>query len=359
MTEQQILRLMRPNIQALEPYSTARDELSGSPDVFLDANESPFENGYNRYPDPRQKDLKAHLAEIKGIPAGNIFIGNGSDEAIDLMYRLFCIPGKDNAVMIAPSYGMYGVAARTNDVEARQVVLNDDFSLPSERILAACDGNTKLIWICSPNNPTGNAFPREQILHLAEKTGCMVVVDEAYIDFSSQPSLLGDIAANPNIVVLQTLSKAWGMAGLRLGMAFGAGVVISKMNDVKYPYNINGPVQKVVLGQLQNPVDDKVALTLSERDRLRRGLEETGFRVHPSDANFLLVDVAPEGAAGRDEYADKAYKYLLDKGIIVRNRTRMPLCGGCIRITVGLPEENSAVLEAMARFRSVPATKQA
>lgn len=336
------LQYVRPNILALAPYSTARDDYQGGDiSVWLDANESPYENGVNRYPDPHQKALKALISEIKGIGVEQIFVGNGSDEAIDLCFRIFCRPGIDNAVAITPSYGMYEVAAATNDVALRQVALNtDDFSLPTERLLAACDEHTKLLWICSPNNPTGNAFPLFQLEELAERFNGMLVVDEAYADFSDKGSLLATMERHENLIILQTLSKAWGMAGLRLGLAFAHQEVAALFARVKYPYNVNGPTQRAVMERLRAGVDAQIAEIRSERDRLAKVLPTIGIveRVFPSDANFFLIKT-PD--------ATQVYEALVRQGIIVRNRNSMTGCQGCLRITIGTPEENNRLINTL------------
>ena len=337
------MKLVRPNILGLEPYSTARDDCrSGRPEIFLDANENPYNNGVNRYPDPHQKALKAKIAGIKGIDTGQLFLGNGSDEAIDLVYRVFCVPGKSNAVSIAPSYGMYEVAAAINDVEFRKVRLKGDFSMDPEAMLSAADQKTRLMFICSPNNPTGNSFPEEQIEDILERFGGMVVLDEAYIDFSVSPSLVSLISRYPNLIVLQTLSKAWGMAGLRIGLAMADPAVIGLMSKVKYPYNINVVAQKMALAKLDAKAkDNAVAQIVGQRFRLEKELvkcqEVKG--VYSSDANFLLV---------RFDNPDEVYERLLSGGVIVRNRSRVPGCEGCLRVTVGTPAENDRLLRLLA-----------
>lgn len=338
-----VSRYVRRAIAALTPYSTARDEYEGELGVFLDANESPYENGYNRYPDPHQKALKAQIAAIKGVPAENVFIGNGSDEAIDLVFRVFCEPREDNVVAIAPSYGMYKVAAAINDVEIREVALGEDFSLPTDALLAAADENTKALFLCSPNNPTANSFPREELMRLVEEFDGMVVVDEAYIDFAKAKSLVGEIASHPNLVVLQTMSKAWGMAGLRVGLALADSRVVGLMSHVKYPYNINVATMKIVSDLLTKGVSDQVEQIKQQRALVAKALEEFKFveRVYPSDANFLLVRVAD---------ADALYEHLIKDGIIVRNRTRVKGCEGCLRITIGLKEENVKLIESIKRY---------
>ena len=335
--------LVRPNIRAMVPYSTARDEFKGVAEVFMDANESPFDNGYNRYPDPSQARLKRRIAEIKGVDVQNIFVGNGSDEAIDLCFRIFCNPGLDNAIAIAPSYGMYSTCAAVNDVEMREVLLNDDFSLPVERLLDAADNNSKLLFICSPNNPTGNVFPREEIERILQEFDGMVVLDEAYIDFADEPGMLRSLENWPNLIILQTLSKAWGMAGLRAGLAFASNYVMQLFAQVKYPYNINVATLSAVEKLLKAGVDDRVKLIKEQRAFMEHKLSgmECVWRVYPSQANFLLVQV--------DNAAD-LYNYLLGEGIIVRDRSRMPLCDNTLRITIGTPQENVRLLRAIAEY---------
>lgn len=339
METKDIKQLVRPNILAMAPYSTARDECEGNPDIFLDANESPYNNGFNRYPDPHQKLLKQKIAEIKGIPAERVFIGNGSDEAIDLAYRVFCRPGIDNAVSIAPTYGMYGVAAATNDIEFREVQLEKDFSLDTAALLAATDENTKLIFICSPNNPTGNRFPEEQICEILSGFKGIVIVDEAYIDFASEPGLAGRLGEFPNLVILQTFSKAWGMAGLRVGLALADPFIISLFSNVKYPYNINGLTQKIVLKKIESgPV--RVRETVGERERIIRSLENCPgvIKAYPSEANFILV---------KFKEPESVYRELLDRKIIVRDRSKVRGCEGCLRISVGTPSENDALIHML------------
>ena len=338
-----ITPLVRPNIAALTPYSTARDEYDGPIGIFLDANESPYENGYNRYPDPHQAELKARIGGIKGIPVKNLFLGNGSDEAIDLVFRIFCEPGKDNAVIMAPSYGMYGVAAAINDVSVRSVRLDADFNLDSEALLGACDECTKVIFLCSPNNPSGNAFEAEQLLDICDRFPGVVVVDEAYVDFSGKGTLAKEATARDNLIVLQTLSKARAMAGLRIGLAISSTETIRLMSMVKYPYNLSRAAMEKAFSFLENQIDNEVNTIVSERKRLGSVLPRFPFvqRVFPSDANFILVRV---------DDADALYDYLLGKGIIVRNRTRVPGCAGCLRLTVGLPAENEALLNALDSY---------
>lgn len=338
-----ITHLVRPNIAALTPYSTARDEYGGPIGIFLDANESPFENGYNRYPDPHQAALKARIGTIKGIPSENLFLGNGSDEAIDLVFRVFCIPGKDNAVIMAPSYGMYGVAADINDIAVRTVRLEADFSLDTEKLLATCDADTKVIFLCSPNNPSGNAFPKAQLLEICDRFPGVVVVDEAYADFSSEGSLVSEAATRENLIVLQTLSKARAMAGLRIGLAISSTEIIGLMSEVKYPYNLSRAAMEKALKFLEKDITEEINTIITERERLNKILPRYTYvrEVFRSDANFLLVRV---------DAPDALYAYLLDQGIIVRNRNRVKGCEGCLRLTVGLPQENDALLRALDQY---------
>ena len=338
-----ITHLVRPNIAALTPYSTARDEYGGPIGIFLDANESPYENGYNRYPDPHQAALKTRIGAIKGIPAENLFLGNGSDEAIDLVFRVFCIPGKDNAVIMAPSYGMYGVAADINDIAVRTVRLEADFSLDTEKLLAACDADTKVIFLCSPNNPSGNAFPKAQLLEICDRFPGVVVVDEAYADFSSEGSLVSEAATRENLIVLQTLSKARAMAGLRIGLAISSTEIIGLMSEVKYPYNLSRAAMEKALEFLEKDITEEINTIITERERLNKILPRYTYvrEVFRSDANFLLVRV---------DAPDALYAYLLAQGIIVRNRNRVKGCEGCLRLTVGLPQENDALLRALDQY---------
>lgn len=334
---------MRPNVRSLCPYSTARDEYKGALGVFLDANESPYSTGYNRYPDPRQTAVKARLSEIKGVPAENIFLGNGSDEAIDLLYRVFCRPGVDNAVIIAPSYGMYSVCADINDVEVRMVPLGEGFSLPFEAVMKAADANSRLLFLCSPNNPSGNAFSQAELLELVDSFPGIVVVDEAYADFSSLGSLRKKVLEKENLVVLQTLSKAWGLAGLRLGIAYASEYVIRVMSMVKYPYNINQATQEAVLKALASPIDANVAEIVAQRAVVAERIRAFSCvkEVYPSDANFLLVKL---------DDADKVYNHMIADGIIVRNRNKVVGCAGCLRITIGLPEENEKMIKSLEDY---------
>lgn len=338
--------LVRPNIWNLAPYSCARDEYSGKEaKVYLDANESPYNAPYNRYPDPLQKEVKSLLSKVKNVPEANIFLGNGSDEAIDLMYRCFCNPCKDNVVAIEPTYGMYKVCADINDVEYRPVLLDDKYQMDADAMLYACDDNTKIIWICSPNNPTGNLMNPQQIEEILREFDGMVVVDEAYGDFSGKPQFRHVVPQHPNLVVLNTMSKAWASAAIRLGMAFASKEVIDIFNKVKYPYNVNILTQNIALKALKDPfeVDKQVRTILDERERLISAFSMLPIckKVNPTDANFFLVEV---------EDAPATYKYLMDEGIIVRNRHRVTLCNNCLRITVGTRGENTELLGALRRL---------
>ena len=339
----ELKELTRENIWKLAPYSCARNEFSGrNARVYLDANENPYNGPFNRYPDPLQLEVKKQLAKVKGVAEESIFLGNGSDEAIDLIYRCFTEPKVDNVVAMDPTYGMYKVCADINDVEYRAVSLNDDFSLDAERILAACDEHTKVIWLCSPNNPTGNALQREAIEKILTEFDALVVVDEAYSDFSSQKPFRNDLAKYPNLVVLNTMSKAWGCAAIRLGMAFASKSIIDIMTKVKYPYNVNLLTQREALNLLNDPyeVDKWVRTILLERTRMIDAIKMLPIcrKVYPTDANFILVEV---------EDAQKTYDYLVDRGIIVRNRNTVHLCHGCLRITIGTKTENQDLLAAL------------
>ena len=335
--------LVRPNVWRMQPYSSARNEFQGNASVFLDANENPWNEPINRYPDPLQRQVKARLSQLKGVEPRSICLGNGSDEAIDLVIRAVCEPKADNIVTITPSYGMYEVAAETNDVECRKVALDEHFDLDVAALWAAVDAHTKVIYLCSPNNPSGNSLNREAIYQLLRGFEGLVVVDEAYIDFSAQPSFLAELSQYPNLIVLQTFSKAWGAAAIRLGMAFAAPAIIEVLNKIKYPYNINLLVQNKALELMENEAEmrQEVKAILAERVRMAKLLSEApfGFEVFPSDANFLLVRVGD---------ADRLYKALVDRGIIVRNRNRVLKCQGCLRITIGLPAENDLLLHALS-----------
>ena len=342
-----IKELVRPNIWSLSPYTSARDEYQGKDaKVFLDANENPYNTPFNRYPDPLQRELKTRISAIKGVPAENIFLGNGSDEAIDLMYRIFCRPGIDNAVAIEPTYGMYGVCADINDVEYRRVLLDENFQPDADKIMAAVDANTKLIFFCSPNNPSANNIDRKVIDRVLDTFDGIVIVDEAYIDFAGVPSYLEQLDKRPNLIVLQTFSKAWGMAGIRLGMAFAQPQIIGIMNKVKYPYNINLLTQKRAMEEVMqyDRVKGWVDSILKERTRLMDEFAKLDctIKVYPSDANFFLARVKD---------AKATYDYLVDCGIIVRNRSKIALCGNSLRVTVGTAPENNALIDALKKFK--------
>ena len=339
--------LTRNNIWNLAPYSSARNEYAGrEAHVFLDANENPYNTPFNRYPDPLQLELKVALSKVKGVPAENIFLGNGSDEAIDLPYRCFCEPGIDNVVAIEPTYGMYKVCADINDVEYRPVLLDEQYQITAEKLLAATDQHTKLIWLCSPNNPTGNNLQREEIIKVIESFEGFVIVDEAYSDFSSQKTLRSELAKYPNLIVLNTMSKAWGCAAIRLGMAFASEEIIAIFNKVKYPYNVNQLTQEQALEALKDPfeVDKWVKLLLEERSRMIDAFKLLPIceRVFPTDANFFLAQMTD---------AVRIYNYLVDKGIIVRNRHRIQLCQNCLRITIGTKTENGELIAALRQYQ--------
>ncbi|WP_316749551.1 histidinol-phosphate transaminase [Pedobacter gandavensis] len=341
-----INNLQRENIKNLKPYSTARDEYKGQASVFLDANEngygSPLDVNFNRYPDPLQLDLKDAISKIKGVPIENTFLGNGSDEAIDLLFRAFCEPGKDNVIILPPTYGMYEVSANINNVEARKVNLLPNYQLDLEKIAEAIDENTKLIFICSPNNPTGNSIIRTDIETVLANFQGLVIIDEAYINYAKQRTFIKELTEYPNLVILQTFSKAWGLAALRLGMAFAARPVIDILNKVKPPYNINQATQDLALKALENiaQVNEWIKITVSERENLSEALIDLPIvkKVHASDANFILIEVID---------ALKTYDALVNQGIIVRDRSKVTLCEGCLRITIGTPQENEILLAAL------------
>ena len=339
--------IVRPNILRLKPYSSARSEFVGAADVFLDANENAFASpagpGYNRYPDPLQKDLKERISQLNGVPVGNIFIGNGSDEAIDLLFRIFCEPDRDACIICPPTYGMYRVSADINDVAVCEVLLTNDFQLDVPRILEAIDERTKLIFICSPNNPTGNLMRREDLTEIARNFDGVVVVDEAYIHFADAESFTKELERLPNLVVLQTFSKAWAMAGLRVGLAFASKQIIELMNRVKPPYNVSGIAQRAVLDAIERTgsTDEWVAETLKERERLIQAFGKFRFveRVFPTDANFVLV---------KTDDAKAIYEHLIGERIVVRDRSTVELCNGCLRVTVGTQEENTRLLNSLS-----------
>ena len=342
-------KLLRENIRQLVPYSSARDDFKGEAQIFLDANEnslgSPLTKWYNRYPDPHQWKVKEALAKIKGVAPAHIFLGNGSDECIDLLYRAFCVPGKDNVIINPPTYGMYAVSANINDVEVRRAVLLDDFQLDLVHLERLVDERTRIIWICSPNNPTANSMNRQDIEVVLNNFSGLVVIDEAYINFSRHRSFIQELTEYPNLVVLQTMSKAWGLAGLRLGMAFASEAIIEVYNKVKPPYNVNQATQELALAALGEveQVNEMIRALVTMREALVRELGGLSFvlKVYPSDANFLLVRV-PD--------ARGLYEFLLEDGIVVRDRSKVELCGGCLRITVGTERENAELMTALRQY---------
>lgn len=339
-------QITRENIKKLTPYSSARDEFSGEAKVFLDANEnslgSPLTKWYNRYPDPHQRAIKEKLGRIKGIAPEHIFLGNGSDECIDLLFRSFCEPGKDNVVICPPTYGMYEVSANINDIAIRKAPLLEDFQLNLVHLETLVDANTKLIWLCSPNNPTGNALNRADIEMVLNNFNGIVVIDEAYINFSKQKTFIQELVDYPNLVVLQTLSKAWGLAGLRLGMAFASAGIIEILDKVKPPYNINQATQELVLKALEEvgQVNDMIRILVDMREAMAEVFRSmpTVEKVYPSDANFLLVKI---------KEARNIYEFLLTKGIVLRDRSNVTLCEDCLRVTIGTEKENTLLVEAM------------
>ena len=344
--------LLRKNIKELVPYSSARDEFKGEASVYLDANEnsygSPLNESFNRYPDPLQFKVKKRLSEIKGVPPRNIFLGNGSDEAIDILFRAFCNPGSDNVITVPPTYGMYEVSANINDVEARKIKLTTNFQLNMEGIAEAIDEHTKIIFICSPNNPTGNSINRNDIETLLANFNGLVVIDEAYINYSRQKTFIQELTEYSNLVVLQTLSKAWGLAGLRVGMAFASEEIIEIFNKVKPPYNINEASQALALQALQNveQVNNWIKETVAEREKLKSELNtlESVLTIYPSDANFILVKtIRPK----------EIYQFMVNRGIIIRDRSKVELCEGCLRITIGTPNENELLIEAFKNFEDL------
>ena len=342
--------ILRENIKQLVPYSSARDEFHGEAKIFIDANEnslgSPLQKSYNRYPDPLQWKLKEAISKVKGVPPKNMFLGNGSDECIDILYRAFCNPGRDNVIINPPTYGMYEVSAHINDVELRKARLLENFQLNLETIESLIDEHTKIIWICSPNNPTSNSMNREDIEMILNNFDGLVVIDEAYINFSKHRSFIQELEEYPNLVILQTLSKAWGLAGLRLGMAFASKSIIEIYNKVKPPYNINQSTQEIALDALgkMDEVNQMIRTLVEQREILAKRLIQLPMikKVYPSEANFLLVKM---------DRAREVYEYLLTEGIVVRDRSRVELCEGCLRITVGTESENIELLRQLQNFR--------
>ena len=342
-------KLIRPNIAKLEAYSSARDEFSGDAKVFLDANEnslgSPSLKWYNRYPDPHQKIVKDKIAVIKRIPAGNIFLGNGSDECIDIIFRCFCEPGNDNVIICPPTYGMYEVSANINNVGLKKVPLLNDFQLDLIHLENAIDTNTKIVWICSPNNPTGNSINRVDIEMVLNNFNGLVVIDEAYINFAKQKTFVQELSDYPNLIVLQTFSKAWGLAGLRLGTAFASTPIIEVMDRVKPPYNINQATQEIATKALEEigQVNDMIKIIVDMREALAEVFltMPTVEKVYPSEANFILVKI---------KEARKIYEFLLTKGIVLRDRSNVALCENCLRITIGTEQENTLLIDAMQEW---------
>jgi len=339
-----INNLVRKNIRDLVPYSSAREEYKGTEAIFMDANENPFNYPFNRYPDPLQQELRTKIAGILDVLSEQVFTGNGSDEAIDLLIRAFCEPGKDNIISIDPSYGMYEVCADINNVEIRKILLTKDFQLNTKEMLNAADDNSKLMILCSPNNPTSKLLDKKDIVELIENFAGLVIVDEAYIDFSDTEGMLSYIAEYKSFVILRTVSKAWGLAGIRLGVAVANKEIVNILDKIKYPYNINMLTQKAALEQL-NETDKKdkwIRDILEQKEALIDKLNNFEFvkKIHPSDANFLLVKV---------DDPRKIYDFLISRKIIVRDRSKLNLCGGCLRITIGTKEENRALVEALER----------
>jgi len=337
-------KIVRQNVVAMKAYSSARDEFQGATDdmVFLDANENPFENGVNRYPDPMQRTVKLELAKIKGVAQENILLGNGSDEVIDLIFRAFCEPNQDNIITLPPSYGMYDVSANLNCVARKEIYLTTDFQPDVKKVLKAVDNNTKVIFLCSPNNPSGNLFDYANVKALVEGFNGLVVIDEAYIDFASEPSWVARLQKHPNLIVSQTMSKAFGMAGIRLGVCYASKEIIAILNKIKPPYNVNQLTQQKALERLlaYEDVQEEIEAILVERDHLEIALKEVSFieKIYPSDANFLLVKV---------DDATQRYNQLIKKGIVVRNRTTQALCKNTLRFTVGTIKENIALIKAL------------
>ena len=340
-----IKNLIRKNIKALTPYSSARDEFTEVADVYLDANENPFENGYNRYPDPYQKKVKERLSEIKKVPVANMLLGNGSDEVLDLIFRAFCEPGEDNIVSHNPSYGMYPVLAEVNNIQINKVPLDQGFQLNAEQMVEASDEHTKIFFVCSPNNPSGNLLAKEEIQKLLDLEKALVVIDEAYIDFSDEESWLYELEKYENLIVCQTLSKAWGLAGIRLGMCYSSEEIISVLNAIKPPYNVNELTQQKALEMLNDEATYQSNLNtiLQEKKKLEEVLPKLDciLEVFPSDANFFLVRVAD---------ANALYYFLLKRKVIVRNRSKEHLCENCLRLTVGTPEENEKLVEGLREY---------
>ncbi len=337
--------LIRENIRKMKPYSSARDDFQGNASVFLDANENPFPALYNRYPDPHQRKLKEKIAGLKKVSTDQIFLGNGSDEAIDLIIRAFCIPGKDNVVIPQPTYGMYSVSAEINDIEIKSASLTTDFDIDIDSIQKAVDANSKIIFLCSPNNPSGNLLSLDRIRTVLNTFEGLVIVDEAYIDFADQPSLTTWLSEYPHLLILQTLSKAWGLAALRLGMCFASKEIIAVLNKIKPPYNINEATQQLALDHLTHVMQKEIWVTelIKQREQLKEDLKQikTVRKIFPSDANFLLI---------RIDHASATYQYLVDKGVIVRDRSKVVHGEDCLRITVGTQKENDFLINALKQL---------
>ena len=342
-----INKYVRPNIRQLKPYSSAREEYKGKEAVFLDANENPYNAPYNRYPDPLQTKLKEKISELKNISSDQLFLGNGSDEAIDLLIRIFCSPGKDSIIIADPTYGMYKVCADINNINVLEISLTEDFQPDATAILEKTDENSKIIMLCSPNNPTGNSFDKNKVLKILDEFNGIVVIDEAYIDFSVNNSYINVLDQYNNLVVLQTFSKAWGMAGIRLGMAIASPDIINYLNKIKYPYNVNRITQEIALKAISNKhkKDKWVSDILAQREYLANKLSTMAFvkKIYPTDANFFLVKV---------DQPKNIYNYLVNKKIIVRDRSNVNLCEGCLRFTVGTPKENKILINALNKYET-------
>ena len=343
-----INNLIRENVKNMKPYSSARDEFEDfdtAEMIFLDANENPFENGVNRYPDPQQMSVKAVLAKQRNVKTNQILLGNGSDEVLDLLFRAFCEPKKDNVITLPPTYGMYGVLANINAVENREVLLSEDFQPQIEKIIKAVDANTKIIFLCSPNNPTGNSFSDESIAYLLQNFKGLVIIDEAYIDFSKKDSWINELDEYPNLVITQTLSKAYGLAGIRLGVCYGSATLIAVLNKIKPPYNVNELTQKRALERLENEdkIKSEIESIIAQREELFQVLLDVKFvqKIYPTEANFILVKV---------DDANKRYSELIAKGIVIRNRTTQALCENTLRLTVGTEQENKKLIEVLKQL---------
>ena len=337
--------LVRENVKLMKPYSSARDEFEDfdtAEMIFLDANENPFENGVNRYPDPQQASVKSVLANQNGVAKNQILLGNGSDEVLDLLFRAFCEPKIDNVITLPPTYGMYGVLANLNAVENREVLLSTDFQPQLDLIMNAVDSNSKMIFLCSPNNPTGNSFSEENVQYLLDNFNGLVVIDEAYIDFSDKASWIQKIKDYPNLIITQTLSKAYGLAGIRLGICYASAAIITVLNKIKPPYNVNELTQQKALDRLANPkqIKEEIALIIVQREQLLKVLSEVSFvsTIYPTEANFILIKV---------DNANQRYDELIAKGIVIRNRTTQPLCENTLRLTIGTAEENQKLIAAL------------